>query len=302
MGLLAGGGPRTADAGLVAAAGERLLSADGFQVLADPALQVGPLWLLVVGTGSRLARLVGLAPETGAGLLGAWTVLAALALLDRCSARRSTAARCGLLVQVALGGALAVGLGAGHLEDLMAVLLVAGAAAALHRDAPVPAGLLVGAAVCTKLWALIALAALLCAPGASARARSTAAACGVVAALHLPQLSAARTHELTWQVAEPSLVALVVPAGTAVGAPGRLLLLVAALLVALLLRGSAWDARVVWSVPAAVVLARPVTDPTSCPTTGRPGPCRWRCSCGRPTSRCSRRPSPRRPASPSCWC
>ena len=260
--LLVSAGPPTADASLFAAAGERLLSTDGARVLADPSLQAGPLHLLVAGVGARVARLVGARPETGASLLGAWVVLGVLLLVERWSAARPPAARCGLLLQVGLGGALAVAVVAGQVEELLAVLLVAAAGTAVHRDRPGLAGLLVGAAACTKLWALIALAALVCLPGARDRARSALVACAVVASLHLPFLPAARTHELTWEVGGPSLVALVVPVGTPVTSWARVLqLAVAMLLVVVLLRGAQRDARLVWAVPAAVVLARLVTDP-----------------------------------------
>lgn len=257
--VAAAGGPPTADASLFAAAGEQLLSPRGAQVLADPALQVGPLYLLVVGLGSRLAGLAGAPVETGAALLAAWTVAAVLLMLER--GTEPAAARWGLHVHVLLGGPLAVALVAGHVEDLLAVLLVALAGVALHRNAPVLAGLSVGAAACTKLWALLALAALLCAPSAG-RWRALTVACGAVVVVHLPFLPAARTHALRWSVEEPSLLASLVPAGTPVTSLGRLLqLAVGLLLVAGLLRRSQWDARLRWTVPAAVVLARLVTDP-----------------------------------------
>lgn len=260
--LAAASAPPTADASLFAAAGERLLSADASRVLDDPSLQVGPLFLLITGAGSRLARLVGAPAEWGAGVLAAWCVAAVLLVLERSCGRWPAAARWGLHVQVTLGGALGVALLAGHVEELLAVLLVAGAGTCLHRDRPVLAGLLVGAAACTKLWALIAVAALVCAPSVRARCRSVLAAGAVVTLCHLPFLAAARTHELTWHVAEPSLVALVAPVGTPVTSFVRLVQLAAALLlVVVLLRGSQWDARALWTVPAAVVLARLATDP-----------------------------------------
>jgi hypothetical protein len=260
LGALGSGG--TADAGLFFAAGRRLLSSDGSSVFDDPSLQVGPVYLVVLGAGSVLGRLVGLSSDGGASLLAVWSVVVALHVLERGGGPRPLAARWGLAAHVLFGGAVSVALIAGHLEELLAVLAVAASAAVLQQGRPVLAGVIAATAVCTKLWTLLVLAALLCEPDPRARRRAVGTAVLVSAAVYLPFLPAARTQELTWRVADPSVVSLLVPVGAPVTAVGRLVqLTLAALVVVLLLRGSCWDGRVVWTLPAAVVCARLGTDP-----------------------------------------
>lgn len=257
------GGSPTADAQLFSIAGTQLLSSDARHVFADPDLQVGPLYLLLTGVGARAAALVGLDPVTGSLLLPAWALVAGLVAVAAAALPTATAlGRRGLLVHVLLGGPLTLALMAGHLEDLLAVLAVAAAGWAVSQRRPLAAGVLVGAAACLKLWALLALAALLCQPEVRTALRSTLTAVGCIAVAYAPFLGSARTGARTWLAEAPSVLALVVPAGTTVTWVGRAVQLAAGMaVVALLLRGSHWDARAVWTVPAAVVCARLGTEP-----------------------------------------
>jgi hypothetical protein len=77
----------------------------------------------------------------------------------------------------------------GHPEELLGAALAVGAVLAAGRGRPVAAGLLLGAAVATKQWALMAgLPVLIAAPGA--RLRIVSAAGAAVAALTVPMMLA----------------------------------------------------------------------------------------------------------------
>lgn len=131
------------------------------------------------GGGELAAYRAGTIPcLVAAGLLAVW-------LLQVFPARRPAV---GLLaVLLAVGSPAAVdALDVGHPEEVLAAALTVGAVVAAMRSRPVAAALLLGLALATKQWAVIALPPVLLAAGRPRR-RVGAGAVGLALALTLPQ-------------------------------------------------------------------------------------------------------------------
>lgn len=140
-----------------------------------PQLQIGPL-----------ALLAGL-PLTAAGLLVVHAVLFALGLLAFRAAELSWPRRDPL--RLLMGGLLALPcwafiVTAGHLDDALVVTFTAFACLAVSRDRALAAGLLAGAAVAAKPWALVVVPLVL--GLTSRRLRALCAAVAVTAVAWLP--------------------------------------------------------------------------------------------------------------------
>jgi hypothetical protein len=139
---------------------------------------MGPVSLLLrapfvaVAGGDQLSRY-------RAGLLACMLALALLgALLAWIAARRGRPWWFVLLAGIGpvVNPATIAVLGWGHPEEILGGVLVAGAALALLRERPELAGLLAGLALANKLWALVAVPALLLAAGPVAWRRFAAVA------------------------------------------------------------------------------------------------------------------------------
>lgn len=127
--------------------------------------------------------------------LGAFALLLGAGLLavalERLMARRGQplAARLVAAGLIVVNPVTAEALSFGHPEEFLGAALAVGAVLAATRDRPLAAGLLLGLALATKQWALIAfLPALMAAP--AARLRLGAVAIAVAAVLTLPSLVA----------------------------------------------------------------------------------------------------------------
>lgn len=142
------------DASLFGRAADSLAHAARWNVFQDPVLQVGPLYLLPLAVARAVCRLLGVPPAVGAS-----APLAAYAMLLLLLAVRRAGASPGVVWLVggafALGGPLAELLLNGHVEEVVAALLLVLAGQFAVSGRPLPAGLLVGVATASKLWAVI---------------------------------------------------------------------------------------------------------------------------------------------------
>lgn len=256
------------DAGLFAAAGDRLVHGH-LDVFRDSSLQVGPLYLLVIGPGALLADAAGTPEWAGAALmtsaLSAALLVAALGALAGSTPRAGRQVLSGLTV--VLGGAMAIPASYGHPEEVITALLLVGAtAAALQRRTWAPA-LLLAAAITIKLWAVVAVGLLLVAAGRRLVVQRGVVLAAAVAAAYLPfaLLDHVGTFDMFWQVERSAPLSLLVVDGSAFGYRQRLLQVVLAAAAGALLARRARGADVVWALPMAVMAVRLLLDPLSNP-------------------------------------
>ncbi|KSW28993.1 glycosyltransferase 87 family protein [Cellulomonas sp. B6] len=146
------------DAGLFRDSGAALLQERGLDVFATSGLQIGPLYLVVIGALSLLIGAVG-SPELVRTVLGsAQSVLIVVLALWTASRAAHAAGRPRLPAQWAVGGALVLGgyvaeaIGNGHPEEIVVGLVLVGAALAAASGNGGRAGVLLCVAIAVKQW------------------------------------------------------------------------------------------------------------------------------------------------------
>jgi hypothetical protein len=230
------------DGWLFVAAGRTLLSSHWERAFADPAIQVGPLQLLLYGS-------VGRSPTALAIVLGV-----AVALLVVAAGRAAGVNRVTWIGLAAVAAGLTrTGFDSGHPADTLLPLLWIIAAADARRGRITRAALIVGLSAGIETWGILGLAVL------APRLRAIAAAVGTAALLFLPFVAAGHfaMGSFHWQVSPHSFLALVVAPGTTFGWPLRLAQGAFALGTGLL----ALRTRSLWLAPAVIVVARLLVDP-----------------------------------------
>lgn len=198
------------------AGGRVITSPDVWQVFTDEGLQMGPLYLALVGLVVRASDALGV-PVMGA--LGA--VLAALLVWSTDAVARRWADLSDLApvpVRWAVGGAL-VGGGmlshvstSGHQEELLLAVLLAAAAAAATRGRAGRVGLLLALGAGIKVWAVLGGPVVLHRRRWRPAVVAALVACLGAAVTYLPFAvwGEVRTFEFSWGIAEgPSLLAQV---------------------------------------------------------------------------------------------
>ncbi len=192
------------DAALFLRAGTGMVGPGFWDVFADPVLQIGPLYLLLVGVLARAAEAVGLPVlATVAGTqsaLVAWLGIWAAGRLAVVGGHRALPAQWAVGGSLVLGALLIDGTANGHPEEIAIGLLLAVAAGRALRGRGASAGALVGLAVGVKLWGVLGGGVLL----HGRRARSILVrglvAGAVVVACYLPFFvwGDVRTFEFSW--------------------------------------------------------------------------------------------------------
>jgi hypothetical protein len=244
--------PADGDTWLFRAAGGTLLSAHWAGAFADPAIQVGPLQLVLYGSlGAALA------PVVAAGLV----------FLLVAAGRAAGVAHPLLLTAlgvVAVAADLAwSGVDSGHPADTALPLVWILAAVLVRRARVVSGAFLVGASDRLETWGVLGVAVLALAPRRAAL-RGAVVAAAAAAALFLPFVAFGRfaMGGYVWVVSPHSLLSALVAPGSPVGWPLRLVQgAVAAGAGVAVARAARRSPHAVWLVPGAVVLVRLLLDP-----------------------------------------
>ena len=256
-----------ADTGLFDSAGRELLSRHAMQTFANPTIQSGPLFLLLVGVGSMLAQAVGLPGWVGASVFTALVIAAlAWAIGRRLVTRKAASAHhaSGALVAVGLSAAIALAAALGHPDDLIVGLVIILAAARMFEGSGTTAGVVLGVAIGIKLWAVLAIG-VLAMRGWKAMARALPFSVLIAALCYGPFVvfGTFGTFRFAWQVESEAPIGFFIPDGHAFPWSLRLLQACAAVAVGIVLAYKARSPDVVWLVPAAVVATRLLLDPRS---------------------------------------
>jgi hypothetical protein len=260
-----------ADIPFFLSAADTLFSARWLDTFAGADLQAGPLQLLLLGAGERLATAFGV---SALGFL-AFAVEIAVALLLVYTVGKALEGRRYLReAQLGVGlAAVALGLtsnayGYGHPAQVVVPLAWILAARLARRADVVPAGLLVGTAAGLETWAVLGLPVLLLAPSRRDALRGLATCLATAAALFVPfaALGSFAMFDYTWKVSGWAPLSVLLGEGADFSWPLRLLQAGAAVgagagaAVAFRARESA-----IWVVPLVVVVVRLALDPTLYP-------------------------------------
>jgi hypothetical protein len=267
LGVLLGGlvaGVVSGDAEWFREAGSAMWGPGIWDTFAAPGLQIGPVYLLALGAVDRLASAVGLS--------GLWTITllqaGGITWFALWTARR-LARRIGvpeLPVQWALGavlvpsGYLAESVGAGHAEEVLLGLLLVNVAIDVGRGRWRVAGVLLGAAVGVKQWAVLGAGVLVHGRDLRGVVKAALVAAAVIALTYGPFFvwGDVRTFEFDW-----STLVVVSPLA---GLSGWTLRLVQGGLAGLAGVVVAWRGRSSVLVPVAVAIAvRLLVDPLRLP-------------------------------------
>jgi len=202
------------DAPAFRASGVDLWTGAGLDVFANQWLQVGPVYLALLGLAT-------LAVEPWAGVVLTGVLLGALQgavlvwwamRLARRTARRTGAdpvpAAWAIGLVLAVGECVQIALEWGHPEEIAVALLLAEAALLQVSGRPVRGGALLGLAGATKLWAVIGAPVALLGRRPRTIAVCAAAALGVVAVAYLPFLlhGQVRTFEHVWNFDDQTIL------------------------------------------------------------------------------------------------
>lgn len=250
---------------------ETLLSSRWLETFASPDLQVGPVQLLLLGAGERLAAALGV---SALGLLAFLVELGVALLLLYTVGKILEGRRYVREAQLGVGlAAVALGLtsdayASGHPAQVVVPLVWILAGLRARRGQPLSAGLLLGAAAGLETWAVLGAPVLLLADTRRSAARGLLACVAVAAAIFAPfaLFGSFGMLDYEWEVSTWSPLSLVLGAGTDFPWSLRLLQGGAAVglgaVAALVLRKRE---SAVWAVPLVVVCVRLALDPTLYP-------------------------------------
>jgi hypothetical protein len=153
------------DAGWFREAGRGMLGANFWNVFSQPGLQIGPLYLIALGSAAAAVDAVGLPVLfTLAGLqaaLVAWLGLVTARRFADHTGASKLPAQWAVGLALVLGGLLAESIGNGHPEEIALGLILANAALDAGRGRRSSVGLLVGLAGGLKLWGVLGIPVVL---------------------------------------------------------------------------------------------------------------------------------------------
>jgi hypothetical protein len=255
------------DLGTLGRAGERLLSSRWADAFAEPRVQVGPLYLLVIGFIEATARAVDISTRLLLSIVAQVTVIALVVACVRVATSRRD--ELGALVELGAGAtALAAGLTwtayiSGHMEEAVMGAVWMACAYAAKTDRPGHAGLALALAAGLKLWGLLGVPLLLLLDSSKDRMRALAIALGLSLAIYGPFFiwGEVATFEYRWPIKSPLLTTLLGRddfAGWGLRAVQGALTLAAGTGLALWLRRFVGS---VWAVPLGAIAVRIMLDP-----------------------------------------
>ncbi len=256
-----------ADSTYINAAGMRVLGGDIGAAYEHPNVQVGPLQLLLAGALARFAMAAGV--PVGALFSAVIQVMTTVGLVLTLRAFLRAQGRTEPVLELAAGLAVIVaGISwltyiSGHSEETFIGLLWVAAAVEARRERGLAAGVILGLSAGLKLWGLLGLPLLLLAGRTRQRLLGLLSQAAVLVLLYAPFVLSGpvQTFEYRWRV-ESTLVGFFIDEAEGFGwemrlAQGAVVVLVGA--GVFLWRRDAWGLE--WSLPAALVTARMLTDP-----------------------------------------
>ena len=203
------------DTALFVHAGRQMVSADWLNVFRDPALQVGPVYLLLLGVLGVLADLLHLPAAFVDGFVQAGLVSGLCLYLVRASATDGGLLRerrdLGIGISLIFGPLAVVG-AAGHFEEPLIAGLLLLAAVRAKQGRVTSVALLVALASGLKLWGLLGVPILLMAAPLSVVVKRTAVFALAVLALYLPFFAWGQVNAFTfrWPVWPSATISLFV--------------------------------------------------------------------------------------------
>lgn len=250
----------TADQHLFDDAARSFLSGGWADSFADPRLQLGPAWLVVLAVGHLAGRMSGLpAPFVVGAVAGAGLVVATVCLSRAAAGRRGSLGDVSVAAAAVVLGVPVLSITSHQEEAAVALLLVAATLAAATRG--VAASLMVGVATAVKAWAGLGVPLLVRRGDVAGSARRCVLAVAVAVLGYLPfwVAGSVRSAAMVWRVEAGSSLSTVIAVGTPFGATGRL---VQVAVVAGLATALSWSGRTAgWAMVAAVMAARLLLDP-----------------------------------------
>ncbi len=192
------------DAGWFREAGRSMLGSDMLDVFSSSGLQIGPLYLLLVGVLAAVVDVVGLpvlfmVAAVQSVALAAYALYLAGRWADAWGAPR-LAAQWGVVTPVVFLGVLAESIGIGHPEELFLGLALAHLVLLVRSASTVRGGALLGVAVAVKLWAVLGAPLVLLRRGWRPVVVVGVLSATIAAAAYGPfyLFGDARTFEFTW--------------------------------------------------------------------------------------------------------
>lgn len=245
--------PASGDYDLFHRAGEGLLFDSWSHTFANPAIQVGPLQLVLFGSLGHWVGFV-IAPVLAALVV---TAVHAVGVRDR-----QLLLLAGLIA--VLTGLTSSGIDSGHPANALLPLLWIVAAARARRGKTLSAAVIIGLSAGVETWGILGIAVLALAPRLRSAVPAVALAAAIAIGMYLPFIL---EHQFAmgsylWHVSDTSLMSYFIEPGTAIGWPLRVVqggcTLFAGVVLARLTRRSP---HALWLVPCIVVLVRLLLDP-----------------------------------------
>jgi hypothetical protein len=256
------------DAGVFLPAGRTLLSAHWSRTFADPAVQAGPIELVLYGGADLLGRASGLPFQVWLGLFVSLAIVPSVVAITGSMFRESSAMRVAQFV-AGMGAALVLvrhTLDSGHPAEVAIPLMWAFGVIAVRRGRFMLAGVLLGLSAGWELWGVLGAPVALLATDK----RSSLKVSGVQSATTLASFApfflfgSVHTFQNRWFVTVQSPLSLIVPAGTTVTWEYRLVQgIFAVCLGGVVARVARRSSHALWEVPAAVITGRFLLEPVN---------------------------------------
>lgn len=196
-------------------AGAGMIGPGFLDVFSDSGLQIGPVYLALLGLATRFLELLHLpvlftlAAAQAAGV--AWLAMWTARRTARAVGSPELPVQWALGLTLALGGFLAEGIGNGHPEEILLGLLLANAALSTRTGAYAVAGAVIGLATGIKQWGILGAGVLVHGRRLRGVVVGSSVVVGIVLACYVPFAVGGEmnTFSMAWGIPDNSLFATV---------------------------------------------------------------------------------------------